>query len=222
MTAPEAKIEQTDEGMVVTSPGWFVVNMADSVWTQDDRGGEWSTFGEPEGEFEQYGIGIHVLRPGQVNGLYHSESVQEDFLVLSGECLLLVEEEERQLKAWDFMHFAPGTRHICIGAGDGPCAILMVGARGEGKKLHYPVTVAGTANVFEANVTVEILGADGKVVGKTFTTASCGTGCRGKYSVAVPFKVSKAQLGAVLVHDDDAAGTGTPPHSVQIPVTLLP
>jgi uncharacterized cupin superfamily protein len=140
VTAPEAKIEQTDEGMVVTSPGWFVVNMADSVWTQDDRGGEWSTFGEPEGEFEQYGIGIHVLRPGQVNGLYHSESVQEDFLVLSGECLLLVEEEERQLKAWDFMHFAPGTRHICIGAGDGPCAILMVGARGEGKKLHYPVT----------------------------------------------------------------------------------
>ncbi len=89
-------------------------------------------------------------------------------------------------------------------------------------RVSSPVTVAGIANVFEANVTVEILGADGKVVGKTFTTASCGTGCRGKYSVAVPFKVSKAQLGAVLVHDDDAAGTGTPPHSVQIPVTLLP
>ena len=89
-------------------------------------------------------------------------------------------------------------------------------------RVSSPVTVAGTANVFEANVTVEILGADGKVVGKTFTTASCGTGCRGKYSVAVPFKVSKAQLGAVLVHDDDAAGTGTPPHSVQILVTLLP
>ena len=72
------------------------------------KGGEWSTYGEPEGEFQQYGIGIHVLHPGQVNGLYHSESVQEDFLVLSGECLLLIEEEERQLKAWDFIHFAPG------------------------------------------------------------------------------------------------------------------
>ncbi|HKG43679.1 MAG TPA: cupin domain-containing protein [Gaiellaceae bacterium] len=140
MAAREAKIEHTETGIVVTSPGWFVVNMADCRWTRDDRGGEWSIYGDPEGEFEQYGIGIHVLHPGQTNGLYHSESVQEDFLLLSGECLLLIEEEERHLKAWDFMHFAPGTRHICIGAGDGPCAILMVGARGPGKKLHYPVT----------------------------------------------------------------------------------
>jgi immunoglobulin-like protein involved in spore germination len=85
-----------------------------------------------------------------------------------------------------------------------------------------PVKVSGTANVFEANVTVEILDATGKVVGKGNTTASCGTGCRGKYSVSVPFTVSKAQSGAVLVHDDDAAGTGSPPHSVQIPVALTP
>jgi uncharacterized cupin superfamily protein len=140
VSAEEAQIEQTPEGAVVTSPGWFVLNMAEVAWTKDDRGGEWSTYGEPEGEFEQYGIGIHVLQPGQMNGLYHSESVQEDFLVLSGECLLLIEEEERHLRAWDFVHFAPGTRHICIGAGDGPCAVLMVGARGEGKTLHYPVT----------------------------------------------------------------------------------
>jgi uncharacterized cupin superfamily protein len=137
---PEAKIEQTGEGAVVASPGWFVLNMADCAWTRDDKGGEWATYGEPEGEFQQYGIGIHVLHPGQVNGLYHSESVQEDFLVLSGECLLLIEEQERRLKAWDFVHFAPGTRHICVGAGDGPCAILMVGARGPSKTLCYPVT----------------------------------------------------------------------------------
>jgi hypothetical protein len=88
--------------------------------------------------------------------------------------------------------------------------------------LSSPITVSGTANVFEANVTVEILDAAGKVVGRANTTASCGTGCRGKYSVSVPFTVSKRQAGAVLVHDDDAAGTGSPPHSVQIPVTLLP
>jgi uncharacterized cupin superfamily protein len=140
VAAPEATIAQTDEGAVVTSPGWFVLNMADCAWTRDDKGGEWSTPGEAEGEFQQYGIGIHVLQPGQVNGLYHSESVQEDFLVLSGECLLLIEEEERRLKAWDFVHFAPGTLHICIGAGDGPCAILMVGARAPDKTLHYPAT----------------------------------------------------------------------------------
>jgi uncharacterized cupin superfamily protein len=140
MAVDEAKIEQTDKGGVVSSPGWFILNAADMAWMRDDKGGEWMDFGAPEGEFEQYGIGIHVLHRGQVNGLYHSESVQEDFLVLSGECLLLVEEQERRLKAWDFVHFAPGTRHICIGAGEGPCAILMVGARGPAKTLHYPVT----------------------------------------------------------------------------------
>ena len=85
-----------------------------------------------------------------------------------------------------------------------------------------PVTVAGTADVFEANVSVEVLNANGDVVGKTFTTASCGTGCRGTYSVPVTFKVAKAQSGTVVVHDDDAAGTGKPPHEVRVPVTLAP
>jgi spore germination protein GerM len=85
-----------------------------------------------------------------------------------------------------------------------------------------PVTVAGTANVFEANVSVEILNANGEVVGKTFTTATCGTGCRGTYSVPVSFKVAKAQSGTIVVHDDDAAGTGKPPHEVRVPVTLAP
>jgi hypothetical protein len=76
--------------------------------------------------------------------------------------------------------------------------------------------------VFEANVTVEVLDAKDKVVGKTFTTASCGTGCRGTYSVDVTYKVAQDQPGTIVVHDDDAAGTGTPPHSVRIPVTLSP
>jgi germination protein M len=85
-----------------------------------------------------------------------------------------------------------------------------------------PITVAGSANVFEANVTVEILNAQGEVVGKTFTTATCGTGCRGTYSVPVSFKVAKAQNGTIVVHDDDAAGTGKPPHEVRVPVKLSP
>lgn len=140
MAAEEASIEQTEAGAVVTSPGWFVLNMADAAWTRDPRGGEWANPGPEEGEFEHYAIGIHVLQPGQSNGLYHAENVQEDFLVLSGECLLLVEEEERPLKAWDYVHCAPGTNHIFIGSGEGPCAILMVGARGEGKELHYPAS----------------------------------------------------------------------------------
>jgi hypothetical protein len=85
-----------------------------------------------------------------------------------------------------------------------------------------PLTVSGTADVFEANLSVEVLDADGTVVGKTFTTASCGTGCRGRYSVAVAYKVAQAQRGTVVVHDDDAAGTGKPPHEVRVPVMLAP
>ena len=135
----EAKIEHSDEGAYAASPGWFVLNMADARWEQTEEAGHWTHFEPPEG-FEHYGIGLHVLEPGQPNGKYHSENVQEDFLVLSGECILIVEGEERRLKAWDFFHCAPGTNHIIVGAGDGPCAILMAGLRGEGKELHYPVS----------------------------------------------------------------------------------
>jgi len=139
VAVPESRIEQTEAGAVAATPGWVVVNLADARWMRSDEGGQWSDFG-PEGDYEQYGVGVHVLEPGQPNGLYHSESMQEDFLVLSGECILIVEEQERRLKAWDFFHCPPGTHHIIVGAGDGPCAILMVGARGEGKELHYPVS----------------------------------------------------------------------------------
>ena len=89
-----------------------------------------------------------------------------------------------------------------------------------GERVDNPVVVQGSANVFEANVTVEIVDAGGKVLGHTFTTASCGTGCRGTFSVEVPYEVSSATRGLIIVHDDDAAGTGTPPHEVRIPVVL--
>jgi Sporulation and spore germination/Immunoglobulin-like domain of bacterial spore germination len=92
----------------------------------------------------------------------------------------------------------------------------------ENARVTSPVTVAGTANVFEANVTVEVLDAAGNQVGKAFTTATCGTGCRGTYSVPVTFKVDREQSGTIVVHDDDAAGAGKPPHSVRLPVTLAP
>jgi len=99
---------------------------------------------------------------------------------------------------------------------------IEVNKPADGARVTSPVTVSGTANVFEANVTIEILDDAGKVVGKTFTTATCGTGCRGTYSVPVTFKVDREQRGTIVVHDDDAAGTGKPPHSVRIPLTLVP
>ena len=137
MRVPEARIGQAEHGAVVESDGWFVLNTADAVWDRHHIGGRWVAF-DGNAPFEQLGIGIHVLEPGEPNGKYHSENQQEDFLVLSGECILLVEGEERRLAAWDFVHCPPGAHHIFVGAGDGPCAILMVGARVENKSLHYP------------------------------------------------------------------------------------
>jgi uncharacterized cupin superfamily protein len=97
-------------------------------------------FEGPDAEFGQLGINIRVLQPGQPACLYHRENLQEDFLVLAGECLVVVEGEERQLRAWDFVHCPPETDHVFVGAGDGPSAILMVGARDPDEKLFYPVS----------------------------------------------------------------------------------
>jgi germination protein M len=100
--------------------------------------------------------------------------------------------------------------------------VIVVSQPTRGSRVTSPVTVAGSANVFEANVTVKVLDADGRVVGSTFTTASCGTGCRGTYSVDVRFRTAREQGGTIVVSDDDAAGTGKPPHEVRVPVVLVP
>jgi uncharacterized cupin superfamily protein len=137
---PEARLEQTGSGLRPASEGWFVLNIADAVWLSHDEFGFGARLEGPEAPFEQLGLNIRVLEPGQPNCLYHRESLQEDFLVLAGECKLLVDEEERTLSAWDFFHCPPGVDHVFVGAGDGPCVILMVGARGEDEELFYPVS----------------------------------------------------------------------------------
>jgi uncharacterized cupin superfamily protein len=107
---------------------WFVLNARDAQW----RWGEGRTAVcdfEQNGEFPQLGINVSVIQPGEFMGMYHWEADQEDFLVLSGEAVLIVEGEERPLKAWDFVHCPPGTKHIIVGAGDGPCIVLAMGAR---------------------------------------------------------------------------------------------
>jgi uncharacterized cupin superfamily protein len=88
--------------------------------------------------FAEVGYTLAVLEPGKPSGLYHAESLQEDFLVLSGECVLLIEGEERKLRAWDFVHCPAGTSHIFIGAGDGPCLVFMTGARRAERTIVYP------------------------------------------------------------------------------------
>ncbi len=133
--------------------GWFVVNVADAQWIRNERGGDWCVFEPREERFPEIGVNIRVLQPGQAAAAYHSESTQEDFLVLSGECTCLIEGEERRLRAWDFVHCPPGTRHTFVGGGDGPCAILMAGARPQHEELLYPVSEV--AQKHHAGVTKE-------------------------------------------------------------------
>jgi uncharacterized cupin superfamily protein len=136
----EARLEDSGSGLAPAEEGWFVVNMRDAAWLTSDATGSAVGFESEEAWFKQLGINVSVLGPGEPNCLYHSESNQEAFLVLSGECKLLVEGEERTLKPWDFFHCPAGTQHVFVGAGDGPCVILMAGARSEDEQLLYPVS----------------------------------------------------------------------------------
>jgi uncharacterized cupin superfamily protein len=125
----EARLERLDEGLTAVTDGWFVVNVRDAAWVHGEGRGSACIFEGDAAPFPQLGYTIAVLEPGQSGGRYHREANQEDFLVLAGQCLLLIEGEERPLKAWDFVHCPPGTEHAFVGAGSGPCTIFMTGAR---------------------------------------------------------------------------------------------
>jgi uncharacterized cupin superfamily protein len=137
---PEARLEPVASGLAPVSPGWFVVNARDAAWTSNDGVGGVCIFesddyvlrGRPD--LQEYakpdaGFSLRVMWPGQVSSGYHAESVQEDFLVVSGECVLIVEEWEHRLKPWDYVHCPPGTAHAFVGAGDGPCVLVCAGNR---------------------------------------------------------------------------------------------
>jgi uncharacterized cupin superfamily protein len=127
----EAPLRLSKNGLVVDGEGWFVVNARESRWKDEGPLGAYCTF-EGKRRFPQLGLNISVLEPGEAMGMYHRERGQEGFLVVAGECLLLVEEEERRLQAWDFFHCPGGTNHIIVGAGDRPAIVVAVGARGRG------------------------------------------------------------------------------------------
>jgi uncharacterized cupin superfamily protein len=146
--------EASIDGGRASGPGWFVINLSESAAGRSERSGTWTEFEPPPHGFEQYGVNVHVVQPGQASCLYHAESNQEDFLVLHGECIAVVEEQERRLRLWDFVHCPPGTRHVFVGAGDGPCAILMIGARNPDDWTEYPASeVAARHNASAAETT---------------------------------------------------------------------
>lgn len=125
---PEAPLAPTELGLVPKGDGWFVLNARQARWHHHDGRGARLLFDYPM-YFPQVGVSLYVLAPGEAMGMYHWEADQEDFVVVSGEPLLLVEGEERPLRPWDFVHCPPKTNHIIIGAGDAPCVVLAVGAR---------------------------------------------------------------------------------------------
>lgn len=140
---PEAPLRQAEAGLLAGADGWFVVNVADSHATHSDRFGTSARFEDrPEVEFPEFGFNVRVLQPGQPASLYHRENAQEVFLVLSGECVAIVEEEERPLKKGDLLYTPPGTAHVLVGAGDGPSAVLMAGTRKDPEELLYAVSAA--------------------------------------------------------------------------------
>ncbi|MEP6892992.1 MAG: cupin domain-containing protein [Gaiellaceae bacterium] len=131
---PEADLEQTKAGLVAASVGWFVMNARDARWFEKPGQGHslpLTGYDEFEAEtfFPMLGIAIRVIGPGEPSTVYHWETEQEGFLVLSGEAVLIVEGEERPVKQWDFVHCPPGTKHTFVGAGDEPCVLLCASSR---------------------------------------------------------------------------------------------
>lgn len=149
---PEAPLEQTEAGLVAAGAGWFVVNARDARWVHQEGRGELAPFTgwfgtDEEAEwrrvrsFPQVGVNLFVLEPGEPMSIYHGEDAQEDFLVLRGDCMLIIEGQERPLKQWDFVHCPPWTEHTIVGAGDSPCVVLAAGTRGS-EGIRFPVDEA--------------------------------------------------------------------------------
>jgi uncharacterized cupin superfamily protein len=136
----EARLKQTEAGLVPEGEGWFVLNTREAAWNETQEFGRWCRW-EGDVRFPELGINISVLEPGQPSCMYHGENAQEDFLVLSGDCLLLVEGEERPLRAWDFVHCPAWTEHVFVG-GSKRSLIVAVGTRKDPDELLYPVSEA--------------------------------------------------------------------------------
>ena len=153
--APAPGLRRTEHGLVGRE-GWFVLNLREAEWRYaDGRGAVCVALDDFEGERRAVQVGVNpfVLGRGEPMAMYHREADQEDFLVVSGEAVLIVEGEERPLRAWDFVHCPPGTKHVIVGAGTGPCLVIAVGARArDGQPDSLGFTVDGVARRHGASV----------------------------------------------------------------------
>ncbi len=160
----ESELRATEHGLVATGKGWFVLNAHDAPWYERDGRGfycEFEGFEDDAPDFSQLGINLTVLRPGEPMAMYHWEADQEDFLVVAGEALLIVEGEERPIRRWDLVHCPPRTEHTIVGAGETPCVIVAVGARDRSTGSEWGAyTVADAARRHNAGVERETTDAE--------------------------------------------------------------
>ena len=141
----EASLNEIDGALVPDGAGWFVLNARDARWWESDELGAFCPF-EGSERFPEIGVNLNVLAPGQPSCMYHGENSQENFLVLAGECVLIIEGTERPLRAWDFVHCPAWTEHVIVGAGAGPCLFLAIGARLQTSEVRYPVDPVAAAH----------------------------------------------------------------------------
>ena len=155
LMVPESRLEKTEHGLVPSGEGWFVLNAREAGWMHTKGRGAFCDL-EGDQDFPQLGINVHVFEPGEPMAMYHWEADQEGFLVVSGEAVLIVEGEERHLRAWDFVHCPPNTKHVIVGAGSGPCLVIAVGARAhDGQRDSLGFTVDEVALRHNAGVEKE-------------------------------------------------------------------
>lgn len=137
---PEVPLVKSEHGQVPEAgkDGWFVLNLSEAEWSGNDDYGNWCSFEGQRSRFQEVGVNVTVVNPGQPACLYHRESTQEGYFVLEGEATLLIEDQERPLRQWDYVHLPPGAAHVLVGAGSGPAAVLMLGARPLDCAIQYP------------------------------------------------------------------------------------
>ena len=116
---------------------WFVANVRELPWQENELGATCELDKHRE-RFEEFGVNLTVLRPRQPMTMYHREHYQEGFLVLRGECLLIVEAEEVQLRQWDYFHCPADVAHAIVGSGNGLALVLAVGSRVGPDLILYP------------------------------------------------------------------------------------
>jgi uncharacterized cupin superfamily protein len=116
---------------------WFVANVRELRWQENELGAT-SEFDKHRARFDEFGINLTVLQPRQPMTMYHRERYQEGFLILSGECLLIVEGREMPLRQWDYFHCPADVAHAIVGAGDGLSVVLAVGSRVGPDVILYP------------------------------------------------------------------------------------